>query len=267
MDKSKLILIIPAMVVLVLIIFHSLRERGPRTTRNFFFWCFVLCYSKEFINSHVPTPEYMSSGFTIFNVPMMVPIGWIIAIYLCWFLADMILSRTKIEGEILPTVAVSCLCIAALSLCIECSGGNVGWWAWNYAVPGLWTEDPVLKMPIKIIGGWATTNLVFMTIFMLFEYSRFKQTKQKALKIGMALFLICSTVGIMATNYTLRAHVVAPLVTLTILGILLYYILRASLKSRSKTRTAAQNKAYADEPDLPRSQRIDAIERIRHKDK
>lgn len=216
MDKSRLILIIPAAAVFAIIIWHSLRVHGRRTSRNFFFWCMFFCYMKEFINAHSRAPEYMGSGFEVFGVPMMVPVGWVISIYLSWFLAECLLRGSKLEGAVFPTVAVSCAAIAAISLCVECSGGNAGWWTWNYSIPGLWHENPVLKMPVKIVGGWATTNLVFMSFFMLFEFTRFGRLEKKSAVIILCFIFLGSTIGLLATNLALRSMIVAPVVVATI---------------------------------------------------
>ena len=239
MDKSRLILIIPASIVFVMIIAHSYRAHGFRTTRNFFFWCMFFCYMKEFINAHSRAPEYMGSGLEVFGVPMMVPVGWVISIYLSWFLAESLLLGSKLEGSILPTIAMSSVAITAISLCVACSGGNAGWWRWNYCIPSLWHENPILKMPVKIIGGWATTNLIFMSFFMLFEFSRFGRLKKKAAIILLVLIFLGSTVGLMATNLALRHKVVAPLVVGTIL--LFIFIPRIRAKNKASSRTVKKS--------------------------
>ena len=202
---------------------HSLRVNGPALTRKFFFWSFLYCYTKEFINAHSRTPEYTSSGLELLGTPMMVPFGWVIAIYLSWFLAECILCpRGRDPRRVLPTVGLSCMIIASISLMVECSGGNMGWWEWNYSVPGLWQEHPVLKMPVKIIGGWATTNLLFMSFFMIYVVSPWRRVRYKALKVAGVLLAIAIPFGILANNLHTRREIVAPVVTFTILGFVFF---------------------------------------------
>lgn len=237
MDKSRLILIVPAAVVFAIIIWHSLRVHGRRTSRNFFFWCMFFCYMKEYINAHAKAPEYMGNGLEIFGTPMMVPVGWVISIYLSWFLAECLLRGSKLEGAVTPTIAVSSIVIMAISLCVECAGGNAGWWRWNYSIPGLWAENPILKMPVKIIGGWATTNLIFMSFFMLFEFTSFGRLKKKSAVIILCFLILGSTIGLLATNLVFRSLIVAPVVVATIM----IFLLAPKVKVKIAERKARKN--------------------------
>lgn len=234
MNSTKLILIIPASFVMVLLVMHSLRLNGPAITRKFFFWCFLFCYTKEFINAHSRAPEYFSKGLEILGVPLMVPFGWVIAIYLSWFLAECILTpRGRNFSAGLPVTAVSCIIIAFISLMVECSGGNMRWWWWNYDIPGLWYENHVLKMPVKIIGGWATTNLIFMTLFQLLVMSKYRGARINPLKVIVIFLLIAIPIGILATNLFFRQVLIAPIVTFVIFGFLLVPILRGWIIERA----------------------------------
>ena len=235
MDKSKLILIIPAAFVMGFIVVHSLRVNGPALTRKFFFWSFLYCYTKEFINAHSRQPEYFSSGLELFGTPMMVPFGWVISIYLSWFLAECILCpRGRNPAKVLPTVGLSSMIIACISFMVECSGGNMGWWEWNYSVPGLWHENALLKMPVKIIGGWGTTNLIFMSFFMVYVVSPWREVRHKALKIIGIFIAVGIPLGLLASNLVTRGLIVAPIVTMTAFMFLLWPRLRDYRASRGR---------------------------------
>jgi hypothetical protein len=234
MDKSKLILIIPALFVMGFIVVHSLRVNGPALTRKFFFWSFLYCYTKEFINAHSRQPEYFSSGLELFGTPMMVPFGWVISIYLSWFLAECILCpRGRNPAKVISTVGLSSMIIACISFMVECSGGNMGWWQWNYSVPGLWHENALLKMPVKIIGGWATTNLIFMAFFMVYAVSPWREVKRKALKITAVFLAFAVPFGILANNLIMRELVVAPVVTMIVVLFVFVPRLRAIRAERT----------------------------------
>ena len=221
MDHSKLILIIPALFIFGLIVVHSLRVNGSAVTRKFFFWCFVFCFTKEAINANSLAPEDFSKGFEILNTSLMVPFGWVIAIYLSWFLAESILNpHGRNVKKVLPTVALSSIIITCISLMVECSGGNMRWWWWNYDVPGLWHENRVLRMPVKIIGGWGTTNLIFMSFFMVYVISPWRRVRNKALKIAVVFLSISVPLGILASNLIWRQIFVAPFITFVVFLIL-----------------------------------------------
>ena len=241
MDPSKLILIIPASFVMVLLVIHSLRVNGPALTRKFFFWCFLFCYTKEFINANSQRPEYFSEGLEILNVPLMVPFGWVVAIYLSWFLAEcLICPLGRDPRKVLPTVALTSIIIAFISLMVECSGGNMHWWWWNYDIPGLWQEHPVLKMPVKIIGGWATTCLIFFSFFMIFIVSPLRKTRYKALKIALIFVAMALPLGILATNLVWRHRYVAPIVILTVITFLMLPRIRDRLLNRDSRASIFQ---------------------------
>ena len=241
MNSTKLILIIPSSFVMILIVMHSLRLNGPVITRKFFFWCFLFCYAKEFVNAHSRAPEYFSKGLEVLGVPLMVPFGWVIAIYLSWFLAECILTpQGRTPRAVFPMVAFSCVIITFISLMVECSGGNMHWWWWNYDIPGLWEEHPVLKMPVKIIGGWATTNLIFMFFFQIFVLSPYRDVRHKAIKIAILFLVIAIPVGVLATNLVWRHRYVAPIVTFTILGFLFIPMLRGRIIQRAAGNRVAQ---------------------------
>lgn len=242
MDKSKLILIIPALFVMGFIVVHSLRVNGPVLTRKFFFWSFLYCYTKEFINAHSRAPEYFSSGLELFGTPMMVPFGWVIAIYLSWFLAESILCpRGRNPNRVLTTIGMSSIIIATVSLMVECSGGNMGWWQWNYDIPGLWYENAVLKMPIKIIGGWGTTNLFFMTFFMIYVVSPWRKVRFKALKVTGIFLVIAIPLGILANNLITRGLIVAPIITFTVFGFVFFPRLRNWYATRGRGKQVLES--------------------------
>lgn len=226
---------------MVLLVVHSLRVNGPVLTRKFFFWCFLFCYTKEFINAHSRAPEYFSRGLEVLGTPLMVPFGWVIAIYLSWFLAECILTpRGRNPRAVYSVIAISCMIILFISLMVECSGGNMRWWWWNYDIPGLWEEHPVLKMPVKITGGWATTNLVFMSLFQIFVVSPHRDIRYKALKIIALLVILGAPIGILATNLVWRHKYVAPIVTFTILAFLFVPMMRGRIIERAAGKRVVQ---------------------------
>ncbi len=173
-----------AVTALVFLIAHCYLYRGLRVTLTFFISCFFYSilkenaiYYMETVMAHPKPPyEIINPAVLIFHAPLVVCVGWLVAIYTSWSLAESILKKIELfSGKIFPTLLLGGLIAAAVSYCVEATGIAAGWWRWTRSDMRL--SDFLAGIPISPLGGWFFMFLSVMAPYFLIECSKYRVKK------------------------------------------------------------------------------------------
>lgn len=220
---------IPVMISFALLVYHSYKTRGPWRTALFFIWAAVFVIIKE---SDPPQqnpvgvdgffPQYYFDGdvlgFEIFGrrVVLILIMGWLFAFYVSWHLAVRIINRyEKISGRIFPALILGTLVMSSISLAMESTAANVGWWHWSELTRKQFYSP--LEFPLWIVGAWGFVFFLVMShYFLIAEAQQGRWWKRilyagSTLAVGSMLFswigfggLVCLGLLIGAVHYFSR---------------------------------------------------------------
>lgn len=161
----KLILLFAAFLIFTALLFHCFMTRPWRWSILFTVCALFFGLWHELNPLRESDPEYFfAQAVTIGGVPVVGVFGWMIVIYLSWFMVETLwpgLLRTRVL--IFPPL-VFALAAALFALCIETTGIGMGWW--------IWREDR--QHILFPMGGWATQTVLFSSIFFALFHSTFK---------------------------------------------------------------------------------------------
>lgn len=176
---SRLLFTVPVLITFVLIVYHSYKTRGPWRTALFFLWAMIFVMIKE---SNPPQqnpvgvdgffPQYSFDGdilgFEIFGrrVVLILVMGWLFAFYVSWHLAARIINNyEKIAGRIFPVLILGTLIMSSISLAMESTASNVGWWHWSELTKEQFYSP--LDFPLWIVGAWGFVFFLVMSHYFL----------------------------------------------------------------------------------------------------
>lgn len=169
MESSLPALALPSAIVLILLVFHSLRVLPLR--RASWFWASVCAYGilrglgvrwvMERLHARAPYVLH-DPRFSLLGVSAQEIAGWAIVSYLAWWLADRFCAARS-GSRLLPQVAWACLFLGATSWAVESTAVAAGWWHWTVpASGGLLGEVPAIG-----IVDWFFVGTDFLLPFLV----------------------------------------------------------------------------------------------------
>ena len=193
-----MILFLPATLVFALLVYHCAAVKSPRTAATFFIPLLLFGYIREWaIHLNPDTAEYhfRSIGLQAGGVPIVIPMGWAIAIYLGWLMGEaMLWPFPRLRRRIFATITAALLGVMAVCFCVEVAGANAGWWVWN--MDRIYNEVFIFNMPRFIFIGWSVTAALFLGIYFTVERSPFRRHphKLRTLALVLAGLVACAVV-------------------------------------------------------------------------
>ena len=137
---KTLLLFVPSAVAIALLLWHAWSHRGRRIALSFFISAFlfgvvrgnvihwITVESQEGVMPYVFTQPVVQ----IFSASLQAVIGWIFALYVSWWLAERVLARIPaLKGDLMATVGMTCVGMAAVGYGVEGGAAATGWWLWS----------------------------------------------------------------------------------------------------------------------------------------
>jgi tetratricopeptide (TPR) repeat protein len=171
------LLLLPSLLLTLLLVLHSWKVRGGKTTFLFFVSCFLFGVVRGNSVAALAAGEnggpYIFSGATwsIGRAELPACVGWIFALYLSWCLAEAVVSRIpSLSGRVFPLSAFALLAMGCFSCAVETTASGVGWWRWNIVRP----STPILVGGTHFFGivEWMSVAFDFLVPFLLFRTPR-----------------------------------------------------------------------------------------------
>ena len=171
----KLLLLLSSSFLTLLLIVHSVKTRGRKTTLAFFVSLFLFGVFRG--NSVALLSE--SGGPYVFSdaiikigaADLPACIGWVFALYLSWTLAEGLLARRgELASAVFPLSAFAMVAMGCFSDAVETTACSVGWWRWNIVN----RHTPFLAGGTHLFGiiEWMSVAFDFLVPFLLFRTAR-----------------------------------------------------------------------------------------------
>ncbi|MGY1822293.1 carotenoid biosynthesis protein [Geodermatophilus sp. SYSU D00079] len=112
----------------------------------------------------VPYGQYAYSddlGPTLFGVPFLVPLAWLMMAWPSWLLAARLTRGARPSRRRPARVAVAAAVFAAWDVVLDPQMVQAGYWTWAHPQPSLPGIDTV---PLTNLAGWLLAGLVLMTL-------------------------------------------------------------------------------------------------------
>jgi len=161
---SHLLLLVPSLVILAILMTHAARTLSSR--RAVLFWFGALAYGvvRGAAVSWVSV-TYLGGGFPyvvrepgpmLAGVSLQEVAGWVIVLYLGWWLGALFSSR------LIGQVVCACLWLASASWAVESTAIAVGWWRWIVPV----AAPSLTHVPFIGIVDWFFSGTDFLLPFL-----------------------------------------------------------------------------------------------------
>ncbi|MCI0657676.1 MAG: tetratricopeptide repeat protein [Acidobacteria bacterium] len=173
----KLLLFLSSSFLTLLLIVHSVKSRGVRTSLYFFVSAFLFGVvrgnSVAYLSSDETGLPYVFSEALILVGKAELPacVGWVFALYLSWTLAEGVLrSRPRLGKAVFPLSSFAIIAMGCFSDAVETTASGVGWWRWNI----INRATPLLPAGTHLFGivEWMSAGLDYLVPFLLFRTSR-----------------------------------------------------------------------------------------------
>ena len=137
---KTLLLFVPSAVAIALLMWHAWSHRGRRIALSFFISAFLFGVVRGNVIHWITVESQggvMPYVFTqpvvqIFSASLQAVIGWIFALYVSWWLAERVLARIPaLKGDLMATVGMTCVGMAAVGYGVEGGAAAAGWWLWS----------------------------------------------------------------------------------------------------------------------------------------
>ena len=141
---------------------HATVSRGARTGAGVLLVTAATAVVFESVGlaTGFPYGEYAYSddlGPTLFGVPFLVPLAWLMMAWPSWLLA----RRLTPGGRRAARVVVAAAVFAAWDVVLDPQMVQAGYWTWTHPQPSLPGIDTV---PLTNLAGWLLAGLVLMTL-------------------------------------------------------------------------------------------------------
>jgi hypothetical protein len=165
-------LVLPSVVVLFLLVLHSLKNRGVRSTLIYFGLAIIYGALRATVIQNLIEKQYGSLFPYLMTFPvikigpvsMQELVGWGVAATVAWLIADRLLIRLRITQAPHRTALIAAFCLAAICLAVETAAIEAGWWVWTIKQPqGLFG-----KVPLVGLLDWAFVAFDFLLPYLLF---------------------------------------------------------------------------------------------------
>ncbi|MGY1632128.1 carotenoid biosynthesis protein [Geodermatophilus sp. SYSU D01186] len=145
---------------------HAGLSRGARTGAGVLLVTAVTAVAFEAVGlaTGVPYGQYVYSddlGPTLFGVPFLVPLAWLMMAWPSWLLAARLTRGVRPSRDRPARVAVAAAVFAAWDVVLDPQMVQAGYWTWAHPRPSLPGIDTV---PLTNLAGWLLAGLVLMTL-------------------------------------------------------------------------------------------------------
>ncbi|MCI0409810.1 MAG: tetratricopeptide repeat protein [Acidobacteria bacterium] len=173
----KLLLLLSSSFLTLLLIVHSVKLRGVKTSLYFFLSAFLFGVlrgnSVVYLSSEGNSGPYIFSDALIHVGKAELPacVGWVFALYLSWTLAEGVLrGRPGLGKAVFPLSSFAMIAMGCFSDAVETTASGVGWWRWNI----INRATPLLPAGTHLFGivEWMSVGLDYLVPFLLFRTPR-----------------------------------------------------------------------------------------------
>jgi hypothetical protein len=187
---------VSAFAALILLVVHSIRSEGVRTTALLFGYLLAMSIFREgnisfFVHVfglEAPYQPDANMGHLWF-VNAVVLAGWVFTTYISFLMAKMIQRRHFPGTNLFLTLALTALVTTTISYPVEITGIRLHFWEWAEWA----TSDPMrwipFGWPFDAYQGWANTSFMFMFVYCGIRYRMFSAAKRRNMFITIGLFL------------------------------------------------------------------------------
>lgn len=167
------LLFLPSTLVVLLLVWHSLKTRGARETWTFFLFGLLFGVLRGNIIWWITTVHFggrfpyvfTNRVFGFWHDSLQADIGWILTLYLGYTFAERILARVSgRERSLTHTLALAALFAVCLAWGVESTAIALGWWGWNL---GTETRLLAIDVPMAGIAAWFSVPIDFLLSYLL----------------------------------------------------------------------------------------------------
>ena len=173
----KLLLFLSSSLLTILLVIHSVKSRGLKTSLYFFVSAFLFGVlrgnSVAYLSSGENAGPYIFSDalISVGRAELPACVGWVFASYLSWTLAEGVLrARPGLGRAVFPLGSFAIIAMGCFSDAVETTASGVGWWRWNI----INRATPLLPGGTHLFGivEWMSVGLDFLVPFLLFRTKR-----------------------------------------------------------------------------------------------
>ena len=176
MPSAFYYLVLPSFVVLILLIVHSITNRGSRSTAIFLVSAIVYGLVRALWLDHITRGEFGSLFPYLMNFPVLKigpvsfqeVIGWSVASTIAWLVSDRLLLRVGLTPAPHRIAIVGFFVMAALCLAVESAAIESGWWVWTIKQP---VKGILGRVPLVGLLDWGFVAFDFLLPYLLFTQS------------------------------------------------------------------------------------------------
>jgi len=176
----------------ILLLIHCYLTRGKNYTLKIFLGGIILFVAKEIQNQFNYPVRYVAgeNSLNFLHVPWAVVFGWVFALYVGWVISEGLLYRfsPKRYGKIFPTVGLASIIVFFISMTMEVTGTQMGWWTWEADSISLF-RPIVLGLPLLIYMEWMRVCFTILTYVALLEFSPLRKDKLRYAHLAFAFII------------------------------------------------------------------------------
>ena len=186
----------PLLILFLILIYHSLKTDGKRTTLIFFGIALIFAFLRELIIG-LTFPLYFGQ-FRIGPISPAIVLGWVFAFYLANYFVRKLTTNTRFENNLVVKVCLGTYVVLGISMIMETTAPLLEWWSWK---PGLLAslapESIFLGAPIFVLVGWSLTGAAFLAIYYILQQYEYNL---KAILISITIYILIMS-NFVISNY------------------------------------------------------------------
>ena len=190
--------IIPLFILFLILIYHSLKTDGNRTTLLFFGIALIFSLFRELIIG-LTFPLYFGQ-FRIGPISPAIVLGWVFAFYLANYFVRKVTVKTRYENNLVVKVCLGTYVVLGISLIMETEAPLLEWWSWKPGLlAGLAPGSIFLGAPIFVFVGWSLTGAAFLAIYYVLQQYEYNL---KSILISVAIYVLIMS-NFIISNYVI----------------------------------------------------------------
>ena len=207
---KTLLLFVPSAVAIAVLMWHAWSHRGRRIALSFFISAFLFGVVRGNVIHWITVESQggvMPYVFTqpvvqIFSASLQAVIGWIFALYVSWWLAERVLARIPaLKGDLMATVGMTCVGMAAVGYGVEGGAAAAGWWVWSIPTHNRF----FVGVPTVGIAEWFAVGFEFFIPYFLAFCTPYRRRVLGARAVGRISFSHVLT-PVFRADFTRGAH-------------------------------------------------------------
>ncbi len=164
--------IIPLFALFLILIYHSFKSYGKRTTLLFFGIALLFAFLRELIIG-LTVPLYFGK-FKIGPISPAIVLGWVFAFYLGDYFVQKLTANTKYAHNLAVKICLGTYVVLGISLLMETTAPLLEWWNWKEGLLESLPPNAIfLGAPIFVFIGWATTGATFFAIYYFLQQDHY----------------------------------------------------------------------------------------------